>query len=1119
MNSGKPIYTIEQYTHDYDPGLAVMWNESDHEWPGSFTDGVPMTAERWGESMDKEVALMRLVVVQENGPIVGFGSLWDSNDRKGESCYVDLLNVHPAHQGRSLCRRMLTQMIDFATEQGYVQVTLGTWTANLKALPLYKKTGFFWRPDTSVYMENFIPAVRQLPILVEFFQQADWYQDYDRTLDQVEDEERHPKTGEMKVYINRWTRANNGEYGETIEAIFDRQSQQLCGLDTPDLAAYARIDETKPAMGLSYDVIWSITNKRERPVNVSLEIGADEGINIRSESTIALRLNAGENQLVRSTYCVTSDAPKVEVNKWHPKPMPSVRANVTVDGTAFSLSAGLHYQKPIEVTYHPDVLNGLPGQKQTVLVQIQNYLTEKISGQLTLRLDSNNDGNRNGKGTVAVDSSMHNLTWQKQDFAIEPEGFAGVPLTIESSQTSGFNLQIQAEFTQSGQSIQTPPAVLPCLIRHIGGVVAVESEADKNEHHIFIENDFIRLKVNRRGNSVNIVNKAGWHHNMYFEDTLGPGFYPFEFGRSNFDLALHQEPGISTVTSTIVSKNFPGVEFCRVLTVTASPIIQVQYRLRHMGNVGSEDDTAQTHICQVLTYSRLINLQVINGQSVIPLADGLVQTLATTMPSVDNDFPQKPDGRVGEEWAAYSADGQAHGLIWSSDVSEHIWKRWGIDLISAEYTIAPQETVMLNPFYLYAGPGDWRDVRRVWQSVNSRATSEPREIDAAYNNAMPVPKPTHQVRFLPEPLVTITDEMEATLQAENVRPIKLNGTISLELPNGWQSDINCVDLKDLAANKTQARAVHLTSSKRVGATEGRFRLQTQYADEAIPFPLIRLGNSGQEVSITQHTAAEQPLWRVANGCMVYTVTPDFHGGLIDWREQNSEVNHLFTSFPVEGEFKWIKPWFGGVRPMLTSPDSAWPGKLHEAEFLARTIEVPDQRNLPWRGVRLDGRPVEESALGIHIQLEYLTLPGSNVIKLVYRRLNRTNVYQNAGRAWPIFGIYCQVDGDMSRGALHGDYPGVGAIHRKRSEQNADVCVDTWAAVENPETGRAIVVVAGERGQSVLLEDADSMGGHIWVDHGKHLPPNGQHEMVTYMALAGSVEEAKRYAALNSMSGS
>ena len=52
------------------------------------------------------------------------------------------------------------------------QLTLGTWAGNLKAVPLYKKTGFFWVPETSVWMQNFIPTALTLPIARDFFAAA-----------------------------------------------------------------------------------------------------------------------------------------------------------------------------------------------------------------------------------------------------------------------------------------------------------------------------------------------------------------------------------------------------------------------------------------------------------------------------------------------------------------------------------------------------------------------------------------------------------------------------------------------------------------------------------------------------------------------------------------------------------------------------------------------------------------------------------------------------------------------------------------------------------------------------------------------------------------------------------
>ena len=57
-------FTIRPYAYTEDDAakLAVMWNESDDQWPGTFTGGVPLTTERVREWMDKETGLAILVV-------------------------------------------------------------------------------------------------------------------------------------------------------------------------------------------------------------------------------------------------------------------------------------------------------------------------------------------------------------------------------------------------------------------------------------------------------------------------------------------------------------------------------------------------------------------------------------------------------------------------------------------------------------------------------------------------------------------------------------------------------------------------------------------------------------------------------------------------------------------------------------------------------------------------------------------------------------------------------------------------------------------------------------------------------------------------------------------------
>ncbi|HMN28161.1 MAG TPA: GNAT family N-acetyltransferase, partial [Caldilineaceae bacterium] len=402
-----PPYIIEPYTHEDDAGLAVMWNESDQQWPGGFTRGVPFTTERVADWMDKQTTLVRLVVRTQDGAVVGYGSLWDEPSQPGRSCYVDLLNVHPEHQGRSLARLMLAQMVDYATDHGYTRMTIGTWSANLKAVPLYKKVGFYWKPNTSVYMENYIPALRQLPILRDFFAQGDWYALHTRELEQSEDNQRHPKTGETEVYISHWTQPS----GAAVEAVIDRKAQTLTGLETDDFAVYAQVGASQPVQGLPYPITWEITNKRNIPITVQLEAAGDEYVEIAYHQTFILEPE--ETETIKATFRCTANAPKLDVPIWRPKPTPQIRTKLQLDGQELLLGCGVQYEPAVDISLHPGTPTLTPGLTKCILVQVKNHLNGLLEG--TLRL---------------VDAAGATRVAQEQPIVAEAQGFASATLEL-----------------------------------------------------------------------------------------------------------------------------------------------------------------------------------------------------------------------------------------------------------------------------------------------------------------------------------------------------------------------------------------------------------------------------------------------------------------------------------------------------------------------------------------------------------------------------------------------------------------------------------------------------------------------------------------------------------------
>jgi RimJ/RimL family protein N-acetyltransferase len=1052
-------YTVRPYTPDDNAGLAVMWNGSDDQWPGTFTEGVPMTEEIVRDWMEKETCLMRLVVEEDaGGSIVGYGSLWEDTGHRG-TCYVALLNVHPAHQRRSLARRMLTQMVDWATDNGYRRVTIGTWPGNLKSVPLYKKVGFFWVPDTDVDMENYIPAIRQLAVARRFFERHDWYTTFRRELRQVEDDQRHPATGDMQVYVFRWE-----EDGEFLEAVVDRQGQALTGLETAHFAAHAVVDESEPAQGVAYPVRWRIANKRAKPVNVSVLVTGETGIEL--DHRAAFTLAAGEERVVEATFICAVDAPRLDPDKG--KPAPKIRTTLVMGGDVVELATGLRYRPAVVISAEPEFPSLLPGQSKTVHLRLRNHVGRPLRGDVTI-----------------VPQESLRTDWLRHEFEIATDSYAGLPLNVTCDRAGATPLLVAATFGAGDRQVTTAPQRIPLLATPLGGV-----SADRDEDRIVVENDFFQLACQAKGGNCTVRSSALQRRDARILEEVGPPFEPWDLFERRYDLALERGQGRATVTLTARSGHFPGLTIAREITISASPLVRVCYR--------ALNDGAAAHKFQVKPNVRLSEQDA--AHVALPRSERLVCEYASEFPTAHGDLPKKPEG-MAEQWMALSRDGQVAGAIWGADVVEHeFW--WGqLHLYFAERTLEPQSAACVGPFYLYVGPGDWRDVRRAWQRTAGTATQRPQ--------VLPEPARPHALGLSREPLVTLNGQVKATLHADNVRQREMQGRIVVEPPPGWTADRAEFSIEGLVSGKSLEQTLDLTAADgRVGAVAGQLRLEATQFDEARPFTLIRLGDERTSVRVDEGQEADQPLWTIANGRCTWTVAPGFHGGAIAWHGAGSEVNHLMTAFPDDGELGWLKPWFGGIRPTLMparDDDRGWPGKLHEETFSAAPFEVADAHGLVWRGLQLVASLGREGFEGLRAEIAYLTVGGGNVLKVVYRLVNGTSAYR---RVVPGLLAFFQVDGEHENSVLHGD-----GLHRKRTLHMAWPFAGSWGAVVNPDSGRAAVMVGASGERRVRLTDWGADGGHLCFDNVAVIAPHGSHELVAYLALATSLEEAQRYSSL------
>ncbi len=223
--------------------VADMWNASDANWPGTWTSGVPETAESVTRAYEQQECIETFLCL-EGDVVGGYCKVMPDLMEPGVD-YVALVNVPPSHQKKGIARRLLQRAAKLAVERSSNRLDLHTWTSNLNAVPLYKKVGFMWMPDSDIHMLNFIPGILRLDAAQEFFSTREWYRVFRRPLDQEPDEERWEG---MKVFTYGFV--DSADAPEDAEPTFlvriDREARAICSVETPAYAISATTDRLEP---------------------------------------------------------------------------------------------------------------------------------------------------------------------------------------------------------------------------------------------------------------------------------------------------------------------------------------------------------------------------------------------------------------------------------------------------------------------------------------------------------------------------------------------------------------------------------------------------------------------------------------------------------------------------------------------------------------------------------------------------------------------------------------------------------------------------------------------------------------------------------------------------------
>lgn len=359
--TSKNIQLVE-YNPTYAKAVAEMWNRSDAGWNGIIHNDTEATV----LNREANSTHFNIYLALDGSKVVGYCKL-SRYDEEPETMYIALLSVDPAYHGQKIGKVLVLKCVERTVELGYPRLDLFTWEGNLKAVPLYKKCGFFWENmERATHLFNFMPTILQNELLTSYFNKFDWYNDSAR---EIVVEPDGVKQDGYEYYYYQWQKD-----GEAIKAGFERTGRSLCYLETPDFLIEAVVKEEKPVFGQSYQVEYKIVNKSGNSLEVRIQGCDDDNI----KSTFDLSAQVKDSVVLKGDFKVE---PKSEdVTEW--KTLSGVKAVVTVNGKKSSFKTGLKANYPVSLDLVQSKNYYLKGQQSRFYLNLENQSAQDLSVEI-----------------------------------------------------------------------------------------------------------------------------------------------------------------------------------------------------------------------------------------------------------------------------------------------------------------------------------------------------------------------------------------------------------------------------------------------------------------------------------------------------------------------------------------------------------------------------------------------------------------------------------------------------------------------------------------------------------------------------------------------------------------
>ena len=1061
---------IRPYADADASAVAALWRESAIEWPGGGPfGGRHATAEgvrheqRARHPLETFIA-WRHVPASGTPVAVGYCSLLAQPD-DATATYVGLLTAHPAWHGQGVGRDLLMAAIARTIEIGRDRVDLHTWSGNLKAVPLYKKVGFFWVPDTSVRMANFLPMLLRVGSVRSFFQQtgADWYADAVRTLDLAPDRD---SRGAAEVYRYAWARD-----GARLEATIDRHANALVALATPNLSVGIALSDPRVPTGTKRTATFHLSVPDGQPA-VTATFVADGSGAVRTarqaHRTVAGGTTAEVDWDVEGVLSGPPSAPRPGMSS-----PDLVKILAVIDDEPITFAVAARVVPPVTLTID-DVAPLFPGQSRDAWITVENETDEPVTAHVR--------ATASGPFTVELGptSTVH----------LAPRARTSLPIHLHATEAGTGTLHL------TGIHGDLPATVrLPLHAGHAGAIFV-----DQTEAHVRVTTDDLVVTAPLANSgwqpTFTVADRHTGHALLRHSCGLGPPFSPSPISASTWTPVVTHHPGAVAVVLRALPTDLPGVTFERHLRIASSGVVDVRYLLVNGSDAPLTFDVG-TGTSAELDGSRHTRIACV--------VDGvLVDDESDAFP--DWEEPSGGASRLSEGWIAEYGDGMVVGAIWTDASDAHGDGRLA-ELVLPLGTVAPGTSAETTTVRLYAGTGDWHAVRTRWRAfAHVKPTAETDDVRRGVDSAA-----------LASPFtVDAVHESDLTLSRANDRPYE--GSVRVI---AGDTSTDAVAITDLRALSSATTRVAISMPSRPGAVNAFARFTSAETTTDVPLPLVRVGQRGAPVTTSVDATGPREAITLDTGAMRVRLLPTQRARIVAMQTPDRDgawVDHLLSSEPEPRPWVWFNPWYGGISAHLretgwhtghTPLDRAtwtWhPTTAHRAGIdwhgitSVATIAAPD-------GAVGSPETVERARLaGVSVEVAYLVAGGGTAVAIEATVRNGSSSRLRGTISIP---TYWKPGGSTEGTTVHYDRRGPRSRHRTHGAHWS--ATEGWVAIVDA-TGTAVpVVVAADSRTTLMGGDMGLNGVHPFASMPVDLDPNASRCLRLWVTIAADLDEARAW---------